>query len=129
MAENLILSYSEAAGDAAAKWREFMLAVGSLLASRRDELPSALQLRLDEVNSQWASGAVSDEFLMNVKRECWAFLRAKHGNSGAIVDQEDRTIRAMLGLLQPAGDEVAARDKADWIADMLGPEPFPKRYI
>ena len=55
VAENLILSYSEAAGDAAAKWREFMLAVGSLLASRRDELPSALQLRLDEVNSQWAS--------------------------------------------------------------------------
>jgi hypothetical protein len=114
---------------AAAKWRAFMVAVGSLVASRRDDLPPALQLRLDEMNSQWTSGTVGEEFLLNVKLECWAFLTEKHGNSAAIVDREDRTVRAMLCLLESAGDEVEASDNADWLADMLGPEPFPKPNI
>ncbi len=106
-----------------------MLAVGSLLDSRQDDLPPALQQRLAEVNPQWASNSVNEEFLLNVKRECWEFLKAKHGNSADIVDKEDRTVRAMLCLLEPAGDKVAASDLADWIADMLGPEPFPKPNI
>jgi hypothetical protein len=117
--EDLIQSYNDAVGDATAKWREFMLAAGSLLASRRDELPPALRQRLDDVNSQWAADTVHWYFLRDVKLECWAFLEAKHGDSIAIVDQEDRAVRAMLTLLEPFGDELAATDAADWLAVML----------
>jgi hypothetical protein len=57
--------------------------------------------------------------LLSIKLECWEFLQAKHATSVAIVDREDRAVRAMLGVLEPSGDPVAAHDTANCVDALL----------
>jgi hypothetical protein len=119
IAKTLMSRYDSAAGGAAAKWRALMVEIGSVVA-QCGELPPNLLGRLNEVRSEWDSGNATEDLRSAVKRECWSFLEGKHGNSSSIVDREDRTIRAMLCLLESPGDREAAYDLAGWVEDMLG---------
>jgi hypothetical protein len=116
----LMARYNGAAAESADKWAALMSAIGALVVSYGN-LPRPLQERLEQVNRAWRADGVDPEFLRCVKHECWEFLQAKHGNSTAIVDREDRAVRAMLGLLEPAGDDIAASDTASWVEEMLRP--------
>jgi hypothetical protein len=120
MFDMLMNRYDTTTGGPAEKWRELMRAIGDLVVDYGN-LPPGLHARLAQVNAIWAAGSADEEFLRSVKLECWEFLEDKHGNSTSIVDQEDRAIRAFLCLLEPAGDDVAASDTADWIDEMLSP--------
>jgi hypothetical protein len=115
----LMACYKAAKGGPADKWRALMSEIGALVASY-GYLPEPLQARLEQVNMTWSTGVVDPDFLRSVKLESWEFLEAKHGNSSSVVDREDRAVRAMLCLLEPAGDAGAASDTSSWVDEMLG---------
>jgi hypothetical protein len=121
MFEDLMARYNGAEGGPTGQWQALMRGIGGLVADRGG-LPRDLQARLIQVNASWNAGSADDELLRSVKLECWAYLKAKHGNSTTVADQEDRAIRAMLALVEPAGDAEAACDMADWVAEMLSPQ-------
>jgi hypothetical protein len=125
LADELFSQYEQAGGGDAGKWRALMMAVGDQV-SQDGNLPPAIAAKIHEVHAGWAAGVVQEDFLLQVKRECWAFLQAKHGNSVTIQDREDRAVRAALSLLDPSGDEEAADGVADWVDQMLSPRPFPQ---
>jgi hypothetical protein len=116
--ENLMVRYDGTAGEPADKWRALMQAIGVLL-TRSGGLPAELQPRLIQINAAWDADSADAALLRSAKLECWAYLKAKHGNSTTIADKEDRAVRAMLCLLEPGGDAVAASDTANWAAEML----------
>jgi hypothetical protein len=116
--DTLMARYRATAGSLAEQWRALMSAIGLLIVTY-DNLPELLRARLELVNTAWGEGRVDPAFLRTVKIECWEFLDAKHGNSTAIVDREDRAVRAMLCLLEPNGDALAASDTASWVDEML----------
>src|SRR5262245_56581782 len=118
--DTLMAGYRATSGSAAEKWRALMSAIGPLIVAD-DNLPDLFQASLEQVKVAWRAGNVDRDFLQSVKVECWEFLKAKHGNSAAIVDREDRAVRAMLCVLEPSGDAVAADDTANWVDEMLGP--------
>jgi hypothetical protein len=118
MFESLIACYNGAGGGPVEQWRALMRAIGRLVADY-GHLPPELHSRLIEVNAAWEEGNADKELLMSVKLECWAYLQAKSGNSTTVADKEDRAIRAMLCLVEPAGDREAASETADWTEEML----------
>jgi hypothetical protein len=118
--DTLMARYRATTGSLAEQWRALMSAIGLLIVTY-DNLPDLLRARLALVNTAWSAGSVDAAFLRAVEIECWEFLDAKHGNSTAIVDQEDRAVRAMLCLLEPNGDALAASDTANWVDEMLNP--------
>ena len=119
--DTLMARYKATPGSDADKWQVLMIELGSLVAAD-ESLPDQFRERLKQVNSAWLDGKVNREFLLSIKRECWGILESKHGTSVAIVDREDRAVRAMLGLLEPSGDAIAADNTADFVDAMLGPE-------
>jgi len=119
IARSLMSRYDNADGGVADKRRALMVEAGSVVAEC-GELPPQLLRRLNQVRSEWDAGNASKDLRSAVKHECWSFLQGKHGNSYSIVDREDRTIRAMLCLLESPDDRGAASDLAEWVQEMLG---------
>ena len=79
------------------------------------DVPAPLQPALDQAASHWSGGAGA---LLEVKAGVWEYIEAI-GSSGAdLMTSEGRTARALLCVLDTAGDEEARSMSAEWFAAM-----------
>lgn len=115
-------AYTTAQGDERDQWRALVLRSADLV-QEYGHLPATLAAYLPKLIALWRSGEPDREVLAHTKRECWTFLKTKHGNSVDILDCEDRAVRAMLCLVEPAGDRQYASDTASCLDDMLTKSP------
>ena len=89
-------------------------------------VPDQLAATMRAVTSAWSSGHVpARDFLLDANRAIWVELEAKNGDSTTIADAVDGTLRACLCLTGPI-DPAEAMDHAEWAAEMLSSEPWPR---
>lgn len=99
------------------RWRALMLLMLGIL--RDVSLPPVGAAALSAADAFWNNHEGSKERLLAAKIECWDHLRLKNGSTAMADDDEDRTLRALLCVLEPEGDEEAASMSAEWFAAML----------
>jgi hypothetical protein len=95
-----------------------MTAMVGLLSAVAAELPPVGADTLRVANGYWRQSTGHPDDLLEAKIACWTYLDAKHGSSTAIVDREDRLLRALLCVLEPEGDEEAMSASAEWFMEM-----------
>jgi len=104
----------------AERWPDFMLVMVTELEATPVSLPPELAGVLDIARAYWQGDISRRADLEAANLACWTYFQQKHGNSVAIVDDEDRLIRASICVLDPEpGDVENASDRADWLCDML----------
>jgi hypothetical protein len=96
-----------------------MTALVELLAPVASELPPVGADTLRVADGYWRRAGGHPDDLRAAKIACWTYLDARHGSSTAIVDREDRLLRALLCVLEPEGDEEAMSTTAEWFARMM----------
>ncbi|MEI2648045.1 MAG: hypothetical protein V9G15_03295 [Dermatophilaceae bacterium] len=83
------------------------------------ELPAPLQPALDQATSHWSGQARA---LLEVKAGVWRYIEAIGPSGADLTTPEGRTARALLCVLEPAGDDEARSMTAEWFAAMTDEE-------
>ncbi|MGN8246300.1 hypothetical protein ACTHAM_003439 [Cellulomonas soli] len=79
------------------------------------DLPAPLQPALDQAASHWSGGP---DALLEVKVGVWRYFEAIGPSDAGLATPEGRTARALLCVLEPAGDDEAQSMTAEWFAAM-----------
>jgi hypothetical protein len=104
----------------AERWPDLMLVMVTELEATPVSLPPELAGVLVNARAYWQGDISRRADLEAARIACWAYFQQKNGNSVAIVDDEDRLIRASICVLDPEpGDLENASDRAEWLCDML----------
>jgi hypothetical protein len=119
IADRLAAAYdADETADPQSRWRSFAIAAltlvldtGGLVGNSRNLVADGLRL--------WQEGRSEKNRLEEMRVMIWDLLESKHGNSWAVVDAEDRALRAALFALQPSGDQDEMLEGAGWIEDFL----------
>lgn len=82
---------------------------------RTMDLPAPLEPALARAESHWF-GQPSD--LSEVKAAVWRFIDALGPAGADLATSEGRVARALLCVLEPAGDDEARSMTAEWFAEM-----------
>ena len=113
--------------DTDAKRRRFMVSVGRALEAY-GHIPAAAEDVFRRLLAAWESEANPDtDALLDARVEIWQILDAKNaGDSTRIIDEVDRSLRALLCLAEPDDDSSDLWYSAGWAAEMLSSEPWPR---
>jgi hypothetical protein len=104
-----------------------MLAIHDAIVSQGD-LPAQVVPVVAAAMNMWRGlTPIDPEVLLQSKEAIWDALQAKNGNSTTIVDSVDRTLRASLCLVESDEADAHWGDHADWAAEMLSIEPWPRQ--
>jgi len=79
------------------------------------DVPAPLQPALELAASHWSGHPVA---LPEVKIEVWRYIEALGPSGADLATPEGRTARALLCVLEPAGDDEARSMTAEWFAAM-----------
>ena len=90
------LDRADFVGDPAERWPHLMLVMVAELNATPVPLPAELAGVRDDARAHRQGDDSRREDLEVAHVACWKYLEQKHGNSVAIVDDEDRLIRASL---------------------------------
>lgn len=79
------------------------------------ELPTSLQPALCQAAGHWSG---RDEALPEVKARVWRYIEAMGPSGADLATPEGRAARALLCVLEPAGDDEARSMTAEWFSAM-----------
>lgn len=80
------------------------------------ELPAELSDVPGRASELWSDGKDSDLDLLVLKQRCWNYL--DHHKDDDVRSKHARNVRALLGVLEPSGDDDAGSATAEWVCDM-----------
>jgi hypothetical protein len=102
-----------------ASWLLLMAALLDRLSPFAGELPPVGADALRAAGAYWRQSTGQPNDLLEAKSACWTYLEAKHGSSTAIVDREDRLLRALMCVLEPTGDDEDISTTTEWFDAMM----------
>jgi hypothetical protein len=102
-----------------------MRSIADAISEHGSTRPSMAQAFRD-LRTAWDGNRPDMRVLRQAKAAVWAELKAKNGNSTAIIDATDRTLRAILWLADLV-EPCDALNTAGWAAEMLSTELWPRQ--
>lgn len=84
------------------------------------ELPAPLQPALARAGLHWSGHPVD---LIEEKIRVWQYIEAMPPPDADLATREGRAARALLCVLEPAGDDEARSMTAEWFAAMVDAQP------
>ncbi len=100
-------------------WNDLMIELLAQLESMRDRLPPTGVRALEVAQNYWDGRAGQLADLSDAKAACWQYLDAHSSNSTEIGREDQRLVRAILCVLEPAGDAEAIANTSEWFATMV----------
>lgn len=89
----------------------------TLLPCVRDlDLPAELSDVPAKASERWIEGKGSDLDLLVLKQRCWNYLDQHKADD--FRSTHARNVRAVLGVLEPSGDDEAASMTAEWVCNL-----------
>lgn len=114
------------AGNPLLGWTYLMRAIAAEI-SEHGNVPVQLESTFRQLEGAWATASSTEAELRDAKHLIWAEIRAKNnGSTLTIVDDVDRTMRAILCLVESA-DTTDAMDVVGWAAEMLSDDQWPRQ--
>lgn len=98
-------------------WRALMLVL--LRQLDRLDIPAAVRPALSVAELYWQTDDGNVDDLVSAKEECWRYLESFTRGTD-LSERAGRRARAVLCVLEPAGDDESRSMTAEWFADVIG---------
>lgn len=98
-------------------WRALMLTL--LMHLREMELPSQVELPLAIAEAYWGSSEGTSDDLLRAKELTWVYIQSLPEGEDVVL-RSARLARAVLCVLEPAGDDESISMTAEWFVAMIG---------